>query len=44
VEFYIHDLDRNVLLMDEEGYRRIDMQLIAMVTTRGTAWLKKGFR
>jgi hypothetical protein len=42
VEFYIHDLDRNVLLMDEEGYRRIDMQLIAMVDDARNRLAEKG--
>jgi hypothetical protein len=30
-EFYTHNLDRDALLMDVEGYQRLDLQLLAMV-------------
>ncbi|MBN1313710.1 MAG: hypothetical protein JXB30_20065 [Anaerolineae bacterium] len=30
-EYYTHNLDRDVLLMDVEGYERLDLQLLAMV-------------
>jgi pimeloyl-ACP methyl ester carboxylesterase len=30
-EYYTHNLDRDVLLMTRDGYRRLDLQLLAMV-------------
>lgn len=30
-EYYTHNLDRNVLLMTQDGYERLDLQLLAMV-------------
>ena len=29
--YYTHNLDRDVLLMDQEGYQRLDLQLLAML-------------
>ncbi|HSK89489.1 MAG TPA: hypothetical protein VK880_14095 [Anaerolineales bacterium] len=31
VEYYTHNLDRNALFMTEDGYQRLDLQLLAMV-------------
>lgn len=31
VEYYTHNLDRNVLFMTQDGYQRLDLQLLAMV-------------
>jgi hypothetical protein len=30
-DYYTHNLDRNALLMDVDGYQRLDLQLLAMV-------------
>ncbi|MBN1305080.1 MAG: hypothetical protein JXA13_11660 [Anaerolineales bacterium] len=40
-EFYTHNLDRNALLMTQDGYLRLDLQLLAMVEDARTRLEKR---
>ncbi len=43
-EYYVHNLDRNVLLMTQDGYQRFDLQLLAMVDDARLRLAKKNLQ